>query len=82
MSGRDGYGTLTMAKTTKTTTPKKTAKKYSLSRKAIIEQLEEIKNRLDGIDTSNDSPNTVGETLYDITSEIENFIYEVEQEAF
>ncbi len=51
---------------------KKTAKKYETSRKEIAATLDEVLDRLTGIDTFTTTPNDVLDELTDIAGELES----------
>jgi len=63
-------------------TKKKNTKKYELSRSAIVERISDILENLEGIDTTDESPNSVAMTIGDVVSDLQTLQDEVEEERY
>jgi len=59
----------------------KKAKKYDLTRSDIVDELDNLIQRLSEIDTNDTSPNDVGAELSDLTTDLENLRDRVTDEA-
>jgi len=64
------------------TKSKKNTKKYELSRSDIVERISDILENLEGIDTVEDSPNSVSLTISDAVSELQQLQDDVTDEKY